>query len=87
MLPCYTTTIDSQSKGTTENEQQKSTCQVTESDLSNFNLREALIAPTIGLFYGIRFFFNQRIVSLLLPFIYRLAHTLCELNWYVEEIK
>ena len=44
--------------------------QVIESDSNNCNFRDALIAPVIGLFHGIRFFIQQS-VSLLLPFVYQ----------------
>ena len=54
----YTTTIDPQSK-------------VIESDSSDCNFRDALIAPVIGFFHGIHFF-TQQTVSLLLPFVYQI---------------
>ena len=67
-LTCYTTTIDSQSNGINwTKEQHKS---VTESDSSNCNLQDVLIALVRGLFHGIYFFIpNKPWVSCCLLFI------------------
>ena len=65
-----------------ETEQQSNTTQVIESDLSNCNFRDALIARVIGLFHGIHLFYPTNLESLAA---FRLSGRpiLCELNRYV----
>ena len=66
---CYTTTIDPQSKGM-KVEEESNISQAIESNSSNCNFRDALIAAVIGLFHGIRFF-TQRTMNLLLLSVYQ----------------
>ena len=72
-LSCYTTTIDRQSKGIIE--EQSNTSQVTDLDSRNVRFADARIALVIGLFHGIRYYFTQQTVNLLLPFVTS-THTL-----------
>ena len=61
-------------------EEQSNTSHVIESDSSNCDFQDVIIAPLIGLFHEISFF-SQQTVSLLLPFVYQVDPYFV-INWY-----
>ena len=66
-------------------EQQSNTSQVIQSNSSNCKFREAVIAPEISLFHGIRLFYPKNPESYAA---FRLSGRpiLCELNCYVNAL-